>query len=234
MKRTVINRPILVFCTVLLCFSTVVEARKSHRENDDFGQWLHNRNGQFDYYLLALSWSPEFCGTPAGQKPEKQQQCSSSLGFVTHGLWPQYNHDGYPQDCGPEAEIPREIAGIVQNIVPPMPPGDPQLLEHEWQKHGTCSGLSMADYFAAIRTTAEKIKIPEALKTPHSSVVMDGETLIKAFAANNPGLTDEMINIETDRQGNISGVGICFDKQLAFQVCEGRHSRQGGVLLPVR
>ena len=49
--------------------------------------------GVFDYYLLALSWSPTFCLTH-----QKDAQCSGKgYGFVLHGLWPQYTRGGWPQ-----------------------------------------------------------------------------------------------------------------------------------------
>ena len=43
--------------------------------------------GRFDYYAVALSWSPAFCATH-----DDPNQCASGrqAGFVLHGLWPQY------------------------------------------------------------------------------------------------------------------------------------------------
>lgn len=225
---------LLLVC--MLGFSSLSEARRSHHDN---GNGNNNPNsapaapGQFDYFLLALSWSPEFCSTPAGHQPSKQEQCSSSLGFVVHGLWPQYNSNGYPQDCGPAADVPASVAAIAQNAHPPMPSGDPGLISHEWSKHGTCSGLSMPDYFTAIKTSAEKVNIPENLRAPQATITLDGDAIAAAFVAANPGLTADMLNVEVDRQGKISGVEICFSKQLDFQTCVGKHTLQGGTLLPV-
>ncbi|MDD4914270.1 MAG: ribonuclease T(2) [Methylococcales bacterium] len=235
MKQLTIPSLLTLILTVsLLSFSAGSEARKSHQQNDDFGQWLHRQTGGFDYYLLTLSWSPEFCNSPAGHKTEKQLQCSAPLGFVIHGLWPQYNNNDYPHDCGPEAEIPPDVAAIAQSTNPPMPPGDPQLLRHEWSKHGSCSGLDMAAYFTAIKTSAEKLKIPEILKAPHNSLNLGAAAIVTAFTSANPGLSADMINIETDRQGYVSGIQICFSKQLAFQPCAGGHAQQGGTFLPVK
>ena len=232
-KRNVYHFTALLFAG-LLGFSGINEARRSHNNN-------HNNNfnaapassNQFDYYLLALSWSPEFCNTPAGQQPSKHIQCSAKLGFVVHGLWPQSNNNHYPQDCGPGADVPASIAAIALNAQPPMPSGDPGLVAHEWSKHGTCTGLSMTDYFTAIKTSAEKVNIPENLKAPKTPITLDANAIAVAFTAANPGLTTDMLNIEVDRDGEISGVEVCFSKQLNFQPCAGKHKLKGGTFLPV-
>ena len=65
--------------------------------------------GDFDYYVLSLSWSSGFCETPAGARAHGQCDAGANLGFVVHGLWPQYEH-GYPSDCGPAARFPSRIA----------------------------------------------------------------------------------------------------------------------------
>jgi ribonuclease T2 len=236
------NNNLIRLSTLLLCllsYSGISEARRSHHpkqpSQSDQNQAAASpvAPGQFDYYLLALSWSPEFCSTPAGHKPEKQIQCKSKLGFVVHGLWPQYNANGWPQDCGPAADVPVEIAAIAQSAQPPMPSGDPGLIAHEWSKHGTCSGLSMADYFTAIKTTAEKVSIPEQLKAPETALTLDGKAIIAAFTAANPGMTPEMLNTSVDNKGAISGVEVCFSKELNLQACSGTHNPKGGKFLPV-
>jgi ribonuclease T2 len=52
-------------------------------------------SGKFDYYVLALSWSPTYCASRAGRRD--RQQCGTGRGyaFVVHGLWPQYEK-GWP------------------------------------------------------------------------------------------------------------------------------------------
>lgn len=227
-------RLISLTLAVLLVFSGAAEARRSHHHAPSGGNGGGTQSSNFDYYLLALSWSPEFCDTAAGHQPSKQKQCTARLGFVVHGLWPQRNNNTYPQDCGSVEAVPAPIAEIALNAAPPMPPGDAQLLEHEWSKHGTCSGLDMRGYFTAIKTSAEKVRIPDSLKAPETSLTMDAPTLTSAFTAANPGLTADMMNVEVDRQGDISSVQICFSKQLVFQNCKGKHRIKGGTFLPVR
>ena len=106
-----------------------------------------NEPGKFDFYLLALSWSPSFC-EEAGERPSAQQQCAPSgrISFVVHGLWPQYEK-GFPEFC--QNPPPRLDRGIVSSMLDLMPA--PRLIFHEWDKHGVCSGLPARGYFETVR-----------------------------------------------------------------------------------
>src|SRR6478752_5799189 len=56
--------------------------------------------GDFDFYVLALSWSPGFCETAGSGRERDQCKDGAGLGFVVHGLWPQ-NERGFPSECAP-------------------------------------------------------------------------------------------------------------------------------------
>src|SRR5215469_16524921 len=128
--------------TVLLTAGVAVSQR--HRSR----QASQGTPGVFDYYLLTLSWSPEFCYSH-GNRPECQ---SGHHGFLAHGLWPQYVN-GYPEHCSdaPGLANPGEMA----NIMP-----DAGLVAHEWDTHGTCSGLDAESYFQLLRRAFGSIKVP--------------------------------------------------------------------------
>ena len=58
-----------------------------------------NEPGQFDFYVLALSWSPSFCEASGERGTPPRQQCGERpYSFVVHGLWPQYEK-GFPEYC---------------------------------------------------------------------------------------------------------------------------------------
>jgi ribonuclease T2 len=88
---------------VLLLFAAV-PASARHRHHGAFGQGQAGQGipGEFDYYVLVLSWSPSFCADSAERNPEgaaRNPQCGPRpFSFVVHGLWPQYEK-GYPQFC---------------------------------------------------------------------------------------------------------------------------------------
>src|SRR6201993_2303573 len=115
-----------------------------------------NQPGQFDFYVLSLSWSPSFCAAAADSYRSGGPQCGPRpFSFVVHGLWPQYER-GFPEYC--QNPSPRLYHGIVSDMLDLMPA--PRLIYNEWDKHGTCSGLSANAYFETIRKARAAIKIP--------------------------------------------------------------------------
>jgi ribonuclease T2 len=159
-----------------------------------------------------LSWSPGFC---AGDDRQRSQcAVGANLGFVVHGLWPQYNH-GFPSDCGPSGRYPSRIA--LQSAAGLFP--DEGLARYEWRKHGTCSGKSPTDYFADVRAAHDAVKIPppfQSASQPQNWVPIDIE---RAFIAANPRLRPGMLAVAC-QHGNLEEVRICFSKDLRdFQAC---------------
>ncbi len=118
-----------------------------------------NAPGEFDYYVLSLSWSPSFCEETEerGNSGRSQQsQCGGRpFSFVVHGLWPQYEH-GFPEYC--QRPSPRLDRNIMTSMLDLMPA--PGLVYNEWDKHGTCSGLGERAYFETVRKARAGIKIP--------------------------------------------------------------------------
>jgi ribonuclease T2 len=180
-----------------------------------------NTPGDFDFYVLSLSWSSGFCETPAGARARGQCEAGANLGFVVHGLWPQYEH-GYPSDCGPAARFPSRLAlQGAQGLYP-----NDGLARHEWQKHGTCSGKSPTDYFADVRRARDSIVIPApfvAAKEKQSWTPVD---IARAFIAANSRLRPGMLGVAC-ASGVLQEVRICFSKDLRdFHACP-EVSRQG-------
>ncbi|MEE7626700.1 ribonuclease T2 [Methylobacter sp. Wu8] len=163
--------------------------------------------GKFDYYLLTLSWSPEHCAEAPGDKT----QCDGGkhYGFVVHGLWPQYNK-GYPDSCSTAPAVPK---AVVQEMLPIMP--SEKLIRHEWEKHGTCSGEQVGDYFKLIKNTFQAIKIPDAFADPSRQVNTSTATIRKQFKDSNPGLQMAV----ACKGAYLQEVRLCFDKKMRPTAC---------------
>lgn len=170
--------------------------------------------GDFDFYVLALSWSPGFCELEGGGRAREQCEPGANLGFVVHGLWPQ-NERGFPSDCGPAGRSPSRIALEQAGGVFPSE----GLARYQWRKHGTCSGSSPGDYFADTRRAREKIVIPEPLRRGDRDQSWTAIDLERAFVAANPGLRTDMMSVAC-RRGVLQEVRICFSKDLRnFRSC---------------
>lgn len=168
----------------------------------------------FDFYVLALSWSATYCEFGGG-KDRRNAQCArgDGRGFVTHGLWPQYER-GYPRNCpGPSA--PSQVAlDHAAGVYP-----DEGLARHEWRAHGTCSGKSPSDYFGDVKRAAEKISIPPPFQKPSGAQRFSPIDIQRAFVAANPGLRSGMIAVVCD-SGQLKEVELCLTKDLGeFRAC---------------
>lgn len=162
--------------------------------------------GNFDLYLLNLSWSPEFCATHGG-RPE----CAEHLGFVLHGLWPQNFAGSYPEHCS-DAPGPDEPSKF-RDLYP-----DAGLLRHEWQTHGTCSGLAPEPYFETARRAFQAVRIPNEISGLSRPAAMPPDAILGLFAKANPGLPRESLALSC---GNnyLTAVEVCLSKDLKPVSC---------------
>jgi ribonuclease T2 len=163
--------------------------------------------GNFDFYLLTLSWSPGFCDTGGASKSPDQCSVGSNLGFVVHGLWPQFQH-GYPSDCDPGLPVSRIALQQTHGVFP-----NEGLARYEWRKHGSCTGLSADAFFASVKRARESIAIPAAFNAPREQQSFAPLEIQRAFATANPGLRPEAMAIGCTR-GELEDVRLCLSKDL--------------------
>jgi ribonuclease T2 len=166
--------------------------------------------GAFDYYVLALSWSPEHC---AGASGAGQSQCAARHGFVVHGLWPQYRAGGWPERCEPVRRVPHAVIERNLDVIP----GE-ALIRHQWARHGTCTGLDPAGYFDLVRAAREAVKLPPDYRAPDAEITTDASLLRAAFAAANPGFMPQAF-VAQCRGRRLAEVRVCFDRTLAPAPC---------------
>lgn len=171
------------------------------------------RPGDFDYYLLSLSWSPAFCDGEGQYKARNQCAVGRGHGFVVHGLWPQYKQ-GFPTECGMGTQPSRIALDGARGVYP-----EEGLARYQWRKHGACSGLSPTDYFSTVRRAREQVKIPPAFQKPNDVQTWTVVDLERAFIAANPGMRADHISVSC-RKGQLSEVRICFTKDgRGFESC---------------
>jgi ribonuclease T2 len=160
----------------------------------------------FDYYLLNLSWSPEFC-----HSHPNATECASRATFVLHGLWPQNTDGTYPQNCSNDPG-PRNPATF-SDIYP-----DSGLLRHEWRTHGTCSGLSPDAFFTAARAAFHSVVIPPTLAQLSSQISLPPVQILDLFTTANPSIPPSSLALSC---GNnyLTAIEVCVDKQLRPTAC---------------
>jgi ribonuclease T2 len=219
------SRAALLAAVVFILALTVRGApAQDHRQNTP---------GQFDFYVLTLSWSPSFCAASAerGQNGAAQRdQCGDRpFSFVVHGLWPQYQ-SGFPEFC--QNPSPRLNRNIVSSMLDLMP--SPRLVFHEWDRHGTCSGLSPGAFFQTVRRARAVVKIPEQYLDLQQPLTVNPNEVEEAFVKANPGMTRAGISVACDSK-RLNEIRICLDRNLKFQDCtevDRRACRRDKLVMP--
>jgi ribonuclease T2 len=168
----------------------------------------------FDFYVLALSWSPTYCQDDQARKRDVIQ-CSGPrpFAFVVHGLWPQFE-SGYPRSCPTSHSRPSQTqARAMLDIMP-----SERLVQHEWESHGTCSGLEAREYLSVVRAAADRVAIPETYASAPDWRRVSAGDVEAAFVAANPSMTPTGIGV-AKRGNNLSEVRICLTLDLAPRNC---------------
>lgn len=184
---------------------------------------LSEASGPFDYYVMAMSWSPSYCR----DNPDRDQ-CGRGETFILHGLWPQFE-EGWPENCdtgftGPDRRTVAAAIGATPSE---------GLIRHQWRKHGTCSGMSAADYFATAREAFDKIVEPDLLGLSNGRD-LSSAAVEDAFLDANPRLTPDAVTVKC-RDGRLSEVRICLTKDLGVRTCGSdaiRDCRAGRLEIP--
>ena len=119
--------------------------------------------GDFDLFALRQQWAPQWCTRSAMDRsmswcdPVSLRRRSDGGAFMAlHGLWPQW-----AESCSHEKFDYRQIQDLADELKEYWPScqGSAQdFWEHEWSKHGTCSGMSQHDFFSTAITLCKKYR----------------------------------------------------------------------------
>ena len=207
MIRSMRNLRLAATAGVVL-LATLMAARAPGRSHH--GQTDHTA-GEFDYYLLSLSWSPAYC---LDSPTSSQCNGSRAYGFVVHGLWPQ-NERGWPERCA-TTRVPESVATSMLDLMPAR-----GLIYHEWSAHGTCSGLEPADYFRLVRTARATNKVPDEFARPGAAVEREPRAVAESFRRANPRLGPDSLIVDCSGGSapRLREVRICLDRDLAPRSC---------------
>lgn len=188
------------------------------------------RAGDFDYYVLSLSWSPNWCKLEGDARDS--EQCDRDLGWVVHGLWPQYE-DGWPAYCPTTARAPsRQLTAAQADIF-----GAGGAAWYQWKKHGVCSGLEADAYYDLAREAFASVNKPVVLRKIDRTFAVPASLIEEAFLQANPEWEPDMVTI-TCRDGHIQEARICLTTDLDPRPCapDTRHdcTMQKALIEPIR
>lgn len=173
-----------------------------------------SQSAPFDFYVLALSWSPSYCAVEGPDANRQQCEAQPARAFVVHGLWPQ-NESGWPEFCAlDEADrfVPADLARQYLDIMPSI-----GLIGHQWRKHGSCTGLNQRGYLEATRDAFERISVPGAGELVRNDEA-DPDGVEASFIAANQGLTSDAVAV-TCAEGHIMEVRLCLGRDFGWRSC---------------
>ncbi len=175
-----------------------------------------NKDIAVDYYGLSLSWSPQFCNSPAGQNPRNRWQCSDNqFGFVVHGLWPQSakagRSDEHPRNCKAPEILP---AKTIKPHLCTMPGA--QLIQDEWVKHGTCAWPNAVAYLDQVEALYKNLVLPD-LKGGMTRAGTIRRVVVEANKLK--GLKAEHTQVRVVSGNRFSELMVCYDKKFRFTAC---------------
>jgi len=208
----------------LLVLSAASDAAPRKKKSQD--------SPQFSYYMLVLSYAPDFCDQPQGKKDPRECGAGRHVGFVVHGLWPQGEASRGPENCGPARPVSQAIIQATLNYIPTE-----SLIQHEWAAHGTCSGLPVADYFAALRKARDTVRLPADLQQPSQKLQLKPAEVESKLASANPTYPKAAFRTSCYNDRELQEVRICLNKDLSPRACgpsAGECSAPAVTLLPVR
>lgn len=180
----------------------------------------------FDFYVLSLSWSPSYCAAEGADADPLQCDARPAHAFIVHGLWPQFE-EGWPEYCG-DGAAPEPSPDLVGSMLDIMPSRG--LVAHQWEKHGTCTGLAPAEYFATTRDALERVELPELMTGRR----VDPDAVEQDFLDSNPDMPAEGIAVTCDDE-RLREVRICLGADLGFRPCpevDARSCQKSDVAMP--
>jgi ribonuclease T2 len=196
---------LLAACLVLLACAGPAHARTHHRAS----RAEHREADGFDYYLLSLSWSPTYCLTHPGDRDECGDR---GYGLILHGLWPQFEGGGYPENCQ-AAPLDAAARRLGATLFP-----SENLLRHEWQRHGSCSGLAAAEYLRTADRAVAQLIVPPELSAPRNALHFTAGELARRLRAANPLLPAGGLRIACNRDA-LDEIRVCLTRTLQLRDC---------------
>ena len=193
--------PCILVCILLTASAADARSHKKKQQSDE---------AIFSYYLLSLSYAPDFCAQPTGNKDARECGTGRHIGFVVHGLWPQVEGNRGPENCGSASPVSQDIVRATLSYIPTE-----SLIQHEWATHGTCTGLKAADYFTFVRRARDMVKIPNELAAPGTQLRMGSSEVETKFAAANPNFPRGAFRVSCYRDSELQEVRIALNKDLS-------------------
>jgi ribonuclease T2 len=111
------------------------------------------------------------------------------------------------------------MPGSVKTQFPGIYPND-TLFDHEWEKHGTCTGLSPVEYLQLGKALKESVVIPGEFRSPEKPFRTSMDQLKTLFVQANPTFSDTSFEVSCSSSGRyLKEIYVCFSREGASTPC---------------
>jgi len=197
----------------------------------------HGVSGQFDFYVFQQFWEAGSCygqTYPGCLAPTAYMRQNLTI----HGLWPNYDTptpEGYdwPQCCPsqygptiPQSAIDPQINDL--HLYWPDDEATPwpnyqncSFWNHEWGKHGTCSGLDQQTYLHVVMMNVH-VKLPTAsIITKNIGLTINKADLQSAYNNGKPCVSGQDCGVVLSCTSGkfLQAVTTCWTKQYSQRIC---------------
>ncbi len=168
-------------------------------------------------FTLIIRMTPAVCALDP--EMQKLRQCQDGFTLTISSLQAERNNGKRLENCSRE---PTNLSPLQERVVERVMP-DKQLRDEDWEKNGSCTGMTSSTYFRTIATYAQRLKVPSELASPRDTV------LSKAYIINrlqqlNPGLTEKSILLRCTPDSAhdtpvLTEIRSCYTTQGQYDVC---------------
>jgi len=132
-------------------------------------------------YTMVITLSPAICALNPALK--RLRQCEEGFSLTVSTLQPQLPNGDNPEYCSQtEADLPPLQERLVERVMP-----DEQLRNNDWQRTGSCTGMTARNYFRTIATFAGRLRVPPEFNA-ENPVLVDRQRLVGQLVDLNNGL----------------------------------------------
>lgn len=168
-------------------------------------------------YTLVVTLTPAICAlNPALQR---LRQCQEGFSLTVASLQPQLKNGKTIENCSQQpADLPPLQERIVERVMP-----DEQLRNRDWQRTGSCTGMSARNYFRTIAAFAGRLRVPPEFNA-EQEVLIDRNQLVGRLVDLNPGLRSDGLQLrcadhESFNNPILTEMRVCYSVRGQYASC---------------
>lgn len=168
-------------------------------------------------FTLIIRMTPAACALDP--ELQKLRQCQDGFTLTISSLQAERTSGKRIENCSHDQT---NLSPLQERVVERVMP-DKQLRDEDWQRNGSCTGMSPTVYFRTIATYAQRLKIPSELASPRDTV-LSKSYIINKLQQLNPGLTDKSLLLRCTAESGreypvLTELRSCYNTQGQYDAC---------------